>query len=47
MPKEQSALKNNSDFMYKMEVSDVTLPVLLRNFLCTSISSPELFKVSS
>ena len=47
MLKEQSALKNNSDFMYKMEVSDPILPVLLRNFLCTAISSPELFKVSS
>ena len=43
-PKEQSALQNNSDFMDKMEASDLILPMLLRNLLCPSISSPELFK---
>ena len=46
-PKEQSALQDNSDFMDKMEASDLILPVLLRNLLCPSISSPELFSISS
>ena len=39
MPKVHSALQNNSDFMYEMEASNLILPVLMRNFLCTSISS--------
>ena len=30
--------------MDKIEASDLLLPVLIRNFLCTSISSLELFK---